>query len=137
MATLTRTEFFAKDEVQEVLAELRNTARRALPEANFAEREQALLALLDETGRGLLEEDLQVLADGFGEHMLVGGVEYKQHEPGAVRNYSLGGTLHVRRHSYRLVGKHNGPTVVPLELASGLAEGATPALAYNMLHGYG
>jgi hypothetical protein len=35
------------------------------------------------------------------------------------------------------VGVHNGPTVVPLELLAGLAEGATPALAYNVLHGYG
>lgn len=137
MGTLTRSEFLAKDEVKQALSELKNAVRRALPESSFAEREVAALMLLDEAGRGLLEEELQSLADGFGAQLLVDGVEYKQHEPGQVQYYSLGGTLHVRRHSYRLVGKHNGPTVVPLELVAGMAEGATPALAYNVLHGYG
>lgn len=30
-----------------------------------------------EEGRGLLEEELQSLANGFGDHLLVDGVEYK------------------------------------------------------------
>jgi hypothetical protein len=33
-------------------------------------------------------------------------------------------------------GERNGPTVVPLDLASGLIEGATPALAYRVALGY-
>ena len=136
MSTLTWTEFVAKPEVKEALVALKNAARRVLPAASFAEREAALLALFEEAGRGLLEEELQSLADGFGARLLVGGVEYKKHELGAVQYYCLGGTLHVRRDSYRRVGVHNGPTVVPLELVAGLAEGATPALAYNVLHGY-
>jgi len=137
MDTVTRTEFFAKPEVKEVLVQLKEAARRALPVGSFADREEAMLALLDEAGRGLLEEDLQGLADSCGDRVLVGGVEYKKHEQGTVQYYCLGGTLRVRRASYRLVGVHNGPTVVPLELMAGLAEGATPALAYNVLHGYG
>jgi hypothetical protein len=136
MDTVTRTEFFAKPEVKEVLDVLKEAARRALPEANFAEREEAVLALFEEAGRGLVEEELQALADGFGERVVVGGVEYKEHEPGTVQYYCLSGTIRVRRSSYRRVGIHNGPTVVPLELAAGLAEGTTPALAYNVLHGY-
>lgn len=136
MNSVTRAEFFAKPEVQEVLGQLKEAARRALPGSSFAEREAAILALFDEAGRSLLEEELQVLADGFGNRLLVDGAEYKQHELGTVQYYSLGGPLQVRRHSYRLVGIHNGPTVVPLELMAGLAEGATPALAYNVLHGY-
>ena len=48
-----------------------------------------------------------------------------------------GGTIRVRRHTYRRVDVRNEPTVVPLELVAGLAEGATPALAYNVLLGYG
>jgi len=136
MDTLTRTEFFAKAEVADALTRLKEAARRALPEGSFAEREAAALMLLDEAGRGLLEEELQSLADGFGERLLVDGVEYKRHEPGQVRYYSLGGTLLVRRYSYRQVGVHNGPTIVPLDWVAGLAEGATPALAYNVLHGY-
>jgi hypothetical protein len=31
---------------------------------------------------------------------------------------------------------HNGPIVIALELAAGLVEGATPALAYSVTHGY-
>jgi hypothetical protein len=137
MHTLTRSEFLAKDEMKQALAELKNAARRALPAGNFAEREAAALMLLEEAGRSLLEDELQSLADGCAARLLVDGVEYKQHEPGQVQYYSLGGTLLVRRYSYRRVGIHNGPTVVPLELVAGLAEGATPALAYNVLHGYG
>ncbi len=30
----------------------------------------------------------------------------------------------------------NGPTIVPLELVAGLVEGATPAMAYDVAHGY-
>lgn len=136
MDKLTRSEFFAKPEVKEALVKLKNAARHGLPEASFTEREELMLALLDEAGRCLLEEDLQDLADGFGERVVVGGVEYKRHEPGTVQYYCLGGTLRVRRNSYRRVGVHNGATVVPLELIAGLAEGATPALAYNVIHGY-
>ena len=136
MGTVTRSEFLAKDEVNQALSELKMAVRRALPEGSFAEREGAALMLLNEAGRSLLEEELQSLADGFGERLLVDGVEYKRHEPGQVRYYSLGGTLLVRRYSYRRVGIHNGPTVVPLDWVGGVAEGATPALAYNVLHGY-
>jgi hypothetical protein len=137
MGKLDRTEFLAKEEVKQALIELKEAARLALPSANFAEREEAMLALLDEAGRSLLEEELQCLADGFGDRLLVDGIEYKRHERGKVQYYSLGGLLHVRRASYRIVGVHNGPTVVPLELVAGLAESATPALAYSVLHGYG
>ncbi|MEO6602112.1 MAG: hypothetical protein ABIQ16_19685 [Polyangiaceae bacterium] len=137
MQTLTRTEFFAKPEVKEALENLKSAARGALPEGSFAEREAVLLGLLDEVGRGLLEDELQLLAGSFGELLLVDGVEYKQHEPGLVQYYCLGGTIRVRRCTYRRVDVRNGPTVVPLELVAGLAEGATPALAYNVLHGYG
>ena len=34
------------------------------------------------------------------------------------------------------MGVRNGPTVIALELAAGLVESATPALAYNIAHGY-
>jgi len=137
MDTVTRTEFFAKPEVHAALVTVKEAARRALPAASFAQREAAILALFEEAGRGLLEEDLQSLADGFAERLLVGGVEYKQHEPGTIQYHSLGGPIRVRRYSYRRVGVHNGATVVPLDLVTGLTEGATPALAYNVLHGYG
>jgi hypothetical protein len=50
--------------------------------------------------------------------------------------HSLCGPLEIRRATYREVGERNGPTVVPLELATGLIEGATPALAYRVALGY-
>ena len=64
------------------------------------------------------------------------GVLYQQHHAGTVVYHSLCGPLEVRRATYREVGERNGPTVVPLELATGLIEGATPALAYRVALGY-
>jgi len=61
MDTVTRTEFFAKPEVHAALVTVKEAARRALPAASFAQREAAILALFEEAGRGLLEEDLQSL----------------------------------------------------------------------------
>lgn len=136
MRTVNRIELFAKPEVKGVLEELRNLTRQALPDGDFAEREAVMLAIFDEAGRGLLEEDLQSIADGFDDRVLVDGIEHKRHEPGTVNCYSLNGVLRVRRHTYRRADVRNGPTVVPLDLIAGLAEGATPALAYNVVHGY-
>ena len=136
MDIVTRTAFLAKPEVKEVVCDLRRLVRSALPHGNFAEREEAALTIFDEAMRSVLEEELQHVADGFGDLLLVDGVEYKKHQPGVGRYHCLGGALHVARDTYRRVGVHNGPTVVPLELVTGLAEGATPALGYNVVHGY-
>lgn len=97
MDTLTRTEFLAKPEVTDALTRLKETARRALPDASFAEREEALLTLFEEAGRRLLEDELQSLADGLGDRVLVGGVEYKRHELGTVQYYCLLDPLHIER----------------------------------------
>lgn len=137
VGTVTRTALFAKPEVKETLVELRRVVRNALPDAGFAEREEAMLAIFDEAGRGVLEEDLQAIADDFGDRLLVAGVEYKRHHGGVSKYHCLSGILCIRRHTYRRTGTRNGRTVVPLELVTGLAEGATPALAYNVMHGYG
>jgi hypothetical protein len=95
MDTVTRSEFFAKDVVNQALSELKIAVRRALPETSFAEREGAALMLLNEAGRRLLEEELQSLADGFGERLLVDGVECKRHEPGQGPVLQLGRHLAV------------------------------------------
>lgn len=137
MDTVTRTAFLAKPEVKEAVTELRRAVRKALPSGDFATREGATLALLEETMRSTIEEELQEIAGGFGDLLLVDGVEYKRHQRGVGQYYCLGGTLHVARNTYRRVGVRNGPTVVPVELVAGLAEGATPAFAYNVMHGYG
>jgi hypothetical protein len=136
MDTVTRTAFLAKPEVNDAVIELRRAVRTVLPQGSFAEREEAALVVLEEAIRSTLEEELQAIADGFGELLLVDGVEHKRHQPGVGKYHCLGGALHVARDTYRQVGVHNGPTVVPLELVAGLAEGATPALGYNIIHGY-
>jgi hypothetical protein len=136
MDTVTRTAFLAKPEVNDAVIELRRAVRTILPQGSFAEREEAALVVLEEAMRSTLEEELRAIADGFGQLLLVDGVEHKRHQPGVGKYHCLGGALHVARDTYRQVGVHNGPTVVPLELVAGLAEGATPALGYNIIHGY-
>lgn len=105
----------------------------------FAEREQALLAALQEGGRIALEQDLQRIEDALPAEVAVGTAKrvYREHLPGADTYPSLFGDLHVRRRSFREVGVRNGPTVIALELCAGLVEGATPAFAYNVSEGYG
>jgi hypothetical protein len=44
--------------------------------------------------------------------------------------------MDIERWTYREVGVHNGPTIVPTELEAGLIERATPALAYRVALGY-
>jgi hypothetical protein len=137
MRTMNRIELLANPEVIKALKELKNVARRALPDGTFAEREASVLAIFEEAGRGLLEEDLQAISDELDERVLVTGVVYRRHQPGTGGYHSLNGGLQVRRDTYRAEGVRNGPTIVPLDLIAGLVEGATPALAYNVAHGYG
>jgi hypothetical protein len=133
---LDRPKLFANPEVKKAIGAMREALRSALPEGSFGEREAQALAISDEAVRGLLQEDLQRIADGFGEEILVGGVLYKRHEPGTDTYHSLCGPLEVSRPSYRKVGVHNGPIVIAVELSAGIIEGATPALAYSVTHGY-
>lgn len=106
------------------------------PEASFAEREAAALTIANEVTRLFLQGDLEALRDAHGEQVEVDGAIYKRHEPGTVRYYTLGGTIDLERWTYRAVGVHNGPTVVPLDLEAGLVEGTTPALGLRILLGY-
>lgn len=122
--------------------ELRDTLRRAVDAevghgAPFATREEAALRLTNDAVRENLEEDLQVLADGYCEQVLVDEVLHRRHQPGSVVYHSLCGPLHVSRWTYRCVGERNGPTVVPLELEAGLMERATPAMAHRVSRGHG
>jgi hypothetical protein len=115
---------------------MRAVAARVRADASFADRERAMLAAANEACRCLLESALQATADGHPDRVRIEGIEYARHQEGAVTYHSLCGPLTVRRATYREVGEHNGPTVVPVELAAGLLEGATPALAYRVALGY-
>ena len=136
MDTVTRTAILSKPEVQQTVSRLREELGKALPEGRFAEREAAMLVVLGEVGRALLEQELQAMADGVSERVLINGEEYKLHEPGNGTYFSLVGTVQIRRATYRQVGVRNGPTVVPVELLAGIIEGATPALSYDVAQGY-
>ena len=115
----------------------RAVAARLAVDAPFAEREQAVLQAANEVCRRLLESTLQATAEqAHVDRVRVEEIEYARHHEGTVTYHSLCGPLTVRRATYREVGEHNGPTIVPLELAAGLIEGATPALAYRVALGY-
>jgi len=127
----------AKPEFQKVLRSLTAQLRQALPIGAFGERERVALALANELVRGVLEQDLQDIADSFEDFVEFQGQTYRRHLQGNARYPSLCGPIEVARYTYRLVGVHNGPTITPLELEAGLIEGATPELARNVAHGYG
>jgi hypothetical protein len=79
---------------------------------------------------------LQATAASHADRLLVNGVLYERHQDGNADYHSLCGTMRVSRATYRRVGERNGPTIVPLDLAAGIIESATPALAYRVALGY-
>jgi hypothetical protein len=103
---------------------------------SFGADEAAALALTNEIARRWFEGELARAASSIGDEVDVGGERYRRHAPGVGVYHSLCGTVRVRRDSYRRVGEHNGPTVVPLELVAGIVEGATPAFAFSVAQGY-
>ncbi len=136
MDSVRRAEFLAKPKVKAAVATIAEVLKEVVAGGTFAENEVAVLAVTGEAVRTVLEDGLQQLADGFGDVVLVEGIAFKRHEPGTVIVHSLCGPLRPRRFTFRQVGVHNGPTVDPMALAAGLVEGATPALAYSVAHGY-
>jgi hypothetical protein len=136
MPIVNRMELLARPEVMQAVTEIRSALRCALSEGTFGQREEEALAVSGEAVRQLLRQELQALADSFGEELRVDGVRYRRHEPGADTYHSLCGPLEISRPTHRMVGVRNGPVVVAVERAAGLVEGATPALAYSVAHGY-
>lgn len=136
MDILNLSAAIANPEIAQAVAAARRSLQSVLPEGGFWSREQFALMLTNEVVRSLLEEELQSLADELGDRVEVEGIVYQKHEPGTGKYHSLCGTLEVTRCTYRQVGLRNGPTVVPVELVAGIAERATPAMAYSVAHGY-
>jgi len=113
---------------------------------SFADYEKAMLEIAHEVVRRRLEKKLQSLADGFVDRLAIehtndwhGAREgrlfrYRRHSPGTAAYHSLVGPLRVRRDTYRECGL--GSSYVPLELAAGLIERMTPALAQSVAIGY-
>jgi hypothetical protein len=124
----------AFEEAQQALR--RVVAARVVRGASFADREIAVLAVANDLCRLELEAALQATADTHPHRVQIDGTVYACHEAGTAEYHSLCGPLQVRRATYRKTGERNGPTIVPLELAAGLIDGATPALAYRVALGY-
>ena len=118
---------------------LRNAVDASIPrDASFADREAQTLRLGNELMRRSLQTDLELLVQSHGEGPLrIGERLYAQHLEGIVSYASLVGALPIQRATYREVGIRNGPTLVSLELAAGLMERVTPALAHRILLGHG
>jgi len=120
--------------------ELRDAFRAEVNELaagdDFEARERMALALANELVRTDLTQALEEIVEEHGdEDVLVEGERYRLHAWGTGQYGSLAGPLRVRRPTFRKVGVRNGPTVVALELAAGLVERATPALAGRIAMG--
>ncbi len=135
-------EAVGNDNGQPGTASLMGQFQRALdaelgPEATFAAREKAGLALANRLCQTDQRRDLSRRSARYEcPEVEVEGKRYRRHERGQVTYHGLCGPLAVERYSYREIGTHNGPTVVPLELDAGLMERATPALGYALAEGY-
>jgi hypothetical protein len=103
---------------------------------SFAESEEAALAVLNELGRVWLRTQLQAVAEGIPDQVVVDGLRYRRHEMGRGTYHSLCGPVEVHRDTFRRMGVHNGPTIVPMDLIAGIVEGATPAFAFSAAQGY-
>lgn len=102
----------------------------------FRDREAGALRLANEMVRRWMQGELSHLSARYEDEVMVDGNQYRRHASGLCQYHSLCGAVEVRRDSYRLVGTHNGPTVIPLEIEAGIHENATPALASSVLQGF-
>lgn len=137
MTTMPDPITFAKSELKKAAKLLRCAVEQSVGStASFAQREAAWLAAGNEVIRLGLEDELQRLSDACGAEVLVDGERHRRHLEGKVGYHSLCGALWVLRFSYRRVDERNGATVVPMELVAGIVDNATPALAFNIAHGF-
>lgn len=102
----------------------------------FGDREALALRAANELVRRWTAAELERMAARYSDEVRVNGERYRRHASGVRRYHTLCGAIEVRRDCYRLVGVHNGPTVVPIELEAGLIENATPALAFSTTQGF-
>lgn len=101
-------------------------------ECEFAEYEKMLLEICNEASRRILSARLENISRQYQkDYLLIDGARYTRHSIGEVEYHSLCGSMKIERYTYRETAVRNGPTVVPMELAAGLIERATPALAFR------
>ena len=137
MRRLTDVASNDNDDLLEGMARgLLTAARRRSADSSFDSLERALLDVSNQTLRLALEAALSELAHDDSDVVQVGDESFRRHQKATVTYHSLCGSLRVERWTYRLVGKRNGRTIVPLEFRAGLIRRATPAFAYAIAEGY-
>jgi hypothetical protein len=102
---------------------------------SFGDVEAMLLRATNEAVRRCLQRRLQLLADALGDEIIVGTHTYRRHQPGRVKYFGLCGAMEVDRWTYRRVDERNGRTIVALDKLAGIAQSATPALAFAVAQG--
>jgi hypothetical protein len=135
------------EECEEMLERLvRERLERDGSFGSFADYEKAMLEIAHEVVRRRLEKKLQSIADGLAGRIAIEHTDdwhgtregrvfrYRRHCPGTATYHSLVGPLRVKRYTYRECGL--GSTYVALELAAGVIERMTPALAHSVAIGY-
>jgi len=142
LSTLSQSAYFPNPEVQTLVDNMATQLASMLTgvcDGHFRTFEELVLRVTSEATRLSLESTLQTISDRFceGDRIQVDGHEYKSHHSGQVQVPSLCGMLNVERYTFRKLGIRNGPTIVPMDLAAGLVEGATPVFAENVAHAYG
>lgn len=128
MARLEREAFEAFSRV--LLARLKGGA-------GFAEIEAAGLLFGNELCREHQRCELERRASQWADaELMIDSELYRYHAVGSAIYHGLCGSFRIARPTYRKVGMHNGPSVVPLDLDADLLTGATPALAFKLCEGY-
>jgi len=90
----------------------------------------------DEAVRGWIVEELQTIAGGFDEELVIDWRGLQRHERGTGLYHSLCGPVPVRRHTYRRWGCATGQRWYRWSWLLGSSRARTPALACNVAHGY-
>jgi hypothetical protein len=132
---MTNTQIF-EPHVNRIIETLTNELRKlndTLQRPSFESLQSQVLAVTNEAARRLFEQTLQRRSDEFPELVQVDGVVYRRHHEGLVQYHDLCGSLWVKRSTYRRTDQRNGPTIVPLDLDTGLMRRTTPVLALAVL----
>jgi hypothetical protein len=116
-----------------VIERFRESASRR--EEDFGTSERELGARVSEVEAGAQALMLGEL-DETADRIEVGGQVYRRLDPPYPETYAgLRAGVRVTRHLYRLAGRRNGPTIVPVELRAGIVEGRyTPGAAVGLAH---
>ena len=117
--------------VQEIVASLRReVAERLGPNSTFEQRRNAGMDIMTEVVWQDTEGDLQGSVTTSKE-VEVNGKRYRRmRQRSSATYYGRFGSHQVEESLYREVGKHNGPTIKPVELRVGIVAHMTPDMAH-------